>query len=339
MSTLISIGITIIILGLLIFFHELGHFLVAKRVGIKVQEFALGMGPIVFSKQVGETLYSLRALPIGGFNRMAGMDPNEEYDPRGFNTRTVAQRMGVIAAGSFMNFLLAMILFALFFMGIGVAGNKILEVLDHSPAQIAGIQPGDRILAVDGIQTPTWEKLTNSIRAKPGEEIILTIDRDQEQLELSLLAETDPVEGVGYIGIRPALEKRGLLQSIWLGITSSVALIVFILKQLFLMVKGAVPAEVAGPVGMVQLVGEFAEFGLGAIIQFAAMLSLNLGIINLFPIPALDGSRLIFLAVEGLRGQPVNPDRENFIHFLGFVLLIGLMLLITYQDVWRIIFK
>lgn len=341
MSVWVSIGLTILVLGLLIFVHELGHFIIAKAVGIRVHEFALGMGPLVFSRRRGETLYSLRALPIGGFNRMAGMDPEEEYDPRGFNTRTVGQRMGVIVAGSLMNFILATALFVVIFAGIGIESdsNRIAGVLKGSPAQLAGLRAGDRIFAVNDIKTPTWEQLTSIIRSKPNEEILLTVNRGQEQLQLILNTELDEQEGVGLIGIKRSFDKKGFFQSIWLGITSSVTLIIFILEQLFLMIRGLVPPEVAGPVGMVQLVGEFAGFGIGAIIKFAAMLSLNLGIINLFPIPALDGSRLVFLAIEGIRGRPIDPNRENFFHFVGFVLLIGLMLLITYQDIWRILFK
>lgn len=337
MSVLISILVTILILGLLIFVHELGHFLVAKRVGIRVHEFALGMGPLVFSKKVGETLYSLRALPIGGFNRMAGMDPEEEYDPRGFGTRTVGQRMGVIAAGSLMNFLLAIILFAIFFMGIGTPSNKIAEVLAGSPAAHAGLQPGDRIVAVNDTSTSNWEQLTSAIRAQPEKEIQLTVQRGQEEFQVVLVTERDEQENVGMIGIKGAMEKKGFFESIWLGVSSSVALIMLIVQQLFLMIGGQVPADVAGPVGMVSIVGEAVNFGIGTLIQFAAILSLNLGIINLLPIPALDGSRLVFLAIEGIRGRPVNPAKENFIHFIGLVVLLGLMVLITYQDVWRIL--
>lgn len=339
MSVIVSIAVTVLILGLLIFVHELGHFLVAKMVGIRVHEFALGMGPLVWSRKSGETLYSLRALPIGGFNRMAGMDPEEPYDPRGFNTRTVGQRMGVIAAGSLMNFLLAILLFVIFFMGIGIISNsnRISGVLEGSPAEAAGLQAGDRIVAVDGKETPTWEQLTSAIRSRPNEEIVLTVMRGEEERQIVLQTLRDEEENVGLIGVKPSVEKKGFFESIWLGATYSVSLIVLILQQLFLMIGGQVPPEVAGPVGMVQIVGEAVNFGIGTIIQFTAMLSLNLGLINLFPIPALDGSRLVFLAVEGLRGRPINPEKENFLHFLGFVLLIGLMILITYQDIWRIL--
>ncbi|HHW08037.1 MAG TPA: RIP metalloprotease RseP [Clostridia bacterium] len=336
--SVLSVVVTIIILGLLIFVHELGHFLAAKLVGIKVHEFALGMGPLVYSKRVGETQYSLRALPIGGYNRMAGMDPEEEYDPRGFNTRTVGQRMGVIAAGSIMNFLLAIVLFAVFFMGIGVASNRneIGEVLAGSPAAQAGLQEGDRIVAVNGTDTPTWEDLVRVIRAHPDEEIQLTVQRGKAEFSVTVMTVRDEQENVGLIGIKGVVEKKGFFESIWLGISSSVALIVIIVQQLFLMIGGQVPADVAGPVGMVSIVGQAVHFGIGTLIRFAALLSLNLGIINLLPIPALDGSRLVFLAIEGIRGRPVNPAKENFIHFIGFVVLLGLMVLITYQDLWRL---
>lgn len=339
MSVLISLAITILILGLLIFVHELGHFLVAKKVGIRVHEFALGMGPLVFSRQVGDTLYSLRAFPIGGFNRMAGMEGGEMADPRGFNTRTVGQRMRVIAAGSLMNFVLAIILFIILFMGIGVASdsNRIADVIKGGPAELAGLQAGDSILAVNGVETATWGELTTIIRENPEQDLEVLASRSGKPFELTIRTTMDQTENVGMIGIKRLFEKKGIFESIWLGISSSVALGILIIQQLGLMLGGLIPAEVAGPVGMVQIVGEVMEFGVGSIIQFAAMLSLNLGIINLFPIPALDGSRLIFLGIEGLRGRPIKPERENFFHFVGFVLLIGLMLLITYKDIWRIV--
>jgi len=336
--SLLSVVVTVLILGLLIFVHELGHFLAAKKVGIKVHEFALGMGPVLYAKRVGETLYSLRVLPIGGFNRMAGMDPEEEYDPRGFNTRTVGQRMGVIAAGSLMNFVLAIVLFAIVFMGIGVPSNRneIGEVLPGTPAALAGLQAGDRIVAINGTATPTWQDLLRIIRDHPGEEIQLTVQRGEEQFTVVVTPQWDEEEQVAMIGIKGVVEKKGLLASIWLGISSSVALIIFIVQQLFLMIGGQVPADVAGPVGMVSLVGQAVNFGMGTLLRFAAILSLNLGIINLLPVPALDGSRLVFLAIEGIRGRPVNPAKENFVHFIGFVVLLGLMVLITYQDIWRL---
>jgi len=338
-SVLMSIIITILILGLLIFVHELGHFLVAKKVGIRVQEFALGMGPVVFAKQTEETLYSLRAFPVGGFNRMAGMEGGETTDPRGFNTRTVGQRMGVIAAGSLMNFVLAIFLFIVFFMGIGVESNsnRIAGVVKGGVAEQAGLMAGDQILAINGIETSTWNDLTNIIRNKPEHDLDILVLRGSRQFELTLRSTLDATENVGMIGIKRSFERKGFFESIWLGISSSVALGVFIIQQLGMMLGGLIPADVAGPVGMVQIVGDVMEFGIGTIIKFAAMLSLNLGIINLFPIPALDGSRLVFLGIEGLRGKPIKPERENFFHFVGFVLLIGLMLLITYKDIWRIV--
>ncbi|HHX49868.1 MAG TPA: RIP metalloprotease RseP [Clostridia bacterium] len=334
-----TILLTILILGILIFAHELGHFVVAKLVGIKVHEFALGMGPLLVSKKVGETTYSLRALPIGGFNRMAGMEPGEGDDPKGFNKKTVGQRMGVIAAGSLMNFVLAVIFFIIVFMGIGIASNSnlIAGVIEGSPAHQAGLKPGDRLVAIDEKPTPTWMDLTGVIRSSPEQDLKITVERGKERFQVVLRTELDMQERVGMIGIKRHFEKTGLFASIKMGITYSLAIIIAIVKDLVKIITGQVAADVAGPVGIVQLVGEAAGFGWATLINFAGILSLNLGLINLFPIPALDGSRLIFLGIEGIRGRPINPENENFIHFVGFALLIALMLLITYKDILRII--
>ncbi|MGI6552155.1 MAG: RIP metalloprotease RseP [Clostridia bacterium] len=334
-----TIILTILILGILIFVHELGHFLAAKLVGIRVHEFALGMGPLLVARKVGETTYSLRAFPIGGFNRMAGMEPGEADDPRGFNKKSVGQRMGVIAAGSLMNFVLAIIFFIVVFMGIGVASNSnmIAGVTEGSPAQQAGLQAGDRLVAIDGKPTPTWMDLTGIIRSSPEQDLHITVERGNERFQVTVHAQLNVQENVGMIGIKRHFEKTGFFAAIKMGISYSLAIIIAIIKDLVKMITGQVAADVAGPVGIVHLVGEAAGFGWATLINFAGLLSLNLGLINLLPIPALDGSRLIFLGIEGLRGRPINPENENFIHFIGFALLIALMLLITYKDILRII--
>lgn len=335
MTTLL---VAVIIFGLLIVTHELGHFMVAKMVGIRVHEFSIGMGPVVLSTRKGETVYSLRAFPIGGFNRMAGMEPGDLEDERGFNKKSVGQRMAVIVAGSAMNFLLAIFLFIFVFMGIGVPSNTTVVggVLPGRPAEQAGLQRGDRILAVAGQEVDNWRELVEIIHRSPGKPLNLLVERAGKQMQFTVTPEMDPQSKVGLIGIEQMWKQLGFFSSILRGIQQALAVGVLILTSLVQMVTGQVPAEVAGPIGIVQLAGEAARLGLASVLDFAGLLSLNLGIINLFPIPALDGSRLIFLGVEGVRGRPVNPERENFIHLIGFALLILLMIVITYQDLLRI---
>jgi regulator of sigma E protease len=328
----------ILIFGLLIATHELGHFLVAKMVGIRVHEFSIGMGPVVLSWKRGETIYSLRLLPIGGFNRMAGMESGDLQDPRGFNTRSVLQRMAVIASGSLMNFLLAIILFIFVFMGIGVPSNTttIGGLLPGRPAEKAGFQVGDRIVSINNTNVNTWGQLVEVIHKNPGQKLQVMVERDQQSLLIPVVPELDPQNKVGLIGIEQTWVKLELFSSILLGIQQALAVAALIITSLLKMITGQLPAEVAGPVGIVQMAGEAARLGLANVLNFAGLLSLNLGIINLFPIPALDGSRLLFLGIEGIRGRPVNPEKENVIHLVGFALLIFLMLVITYQDLLRL---
>jgi len=334
----LSILIAVLIFGLLIVAHELGHFLVAKRVGIKVHEFSIGMGPVIFARQKGETLYSLRAFPIGGFNRMAGMESGDTNDPRGFAAKSVWQRMAVVASGSLMNFALAILLFIAVFMVIGTPSNSTVigGVLPDRPAAVAGLLPGDRVVAVNGQKVATWMELVSKIHQNPGKEIQLQVLRGEDQLLVKVTPQLDPHAQVGMIGIEQAWHREGLFSSIVLGVRQALFVAVLILESLVQMVTGRVPAEVAGPVGIVQMVGEAARLGIASVLSFAGLLSLNLGLINLFPVPALDGSRLVFLAFEKVRGRPVDPERENFIHLVGFALLILLMLIITYKDILRI---
>lgn len=336
-----SVIITILILGALIVSHELGHLLAAKAVGIRVHEFAIGMGPKLFGRRYGDTLYSLRALPIGGFNRMAGMEPGDEADENGFNTKPVGQRGLVIFAGSLMNFLLAFLLFVVVFMGIGIPSDKNMvgKVVPGGPAEQAGIHNGDLIVAINGRQTDTWYELTSIIHQNPQKEILITVLRGEQKIDFKVIPRLDAKNNIGLIGIERMWEKQGIFASIILGIKQAVGVSILLVSSLMQMIFGKIPADVAGPVGMVQLVGQAVEFGWASVLNFAAILSLNLGLINLFPIPALDGSRLIFLGIEKLRGRPVQSERENFIHFLGFFLLIALMLVITYKDIMRLIFR
>lgn len=334
-----SILIAILVFGVLIMVHELGHFLVAKGVGIQVDEFAIGMGPLIFGKTVGETKYSLRLLPIGGFNKMAGMEPGEENHPKGFNSKSIGKRIAVIAAGSLMNILLALVLFVILFTLIGVAAdsNIVGEVSFGSPAAEAGILPGDQIIAIDGERIETWTEMVAIIHPNPDKELTLTILRDGQEVVTRAIPILDKENNVGLIGISQSTERVGFFEAIVLGTKNTIAITLSILVGLVNMITGKVPAEVAGPIGIVSIIGNVARMGFANIISFTALLSLNLGLINLFPIPALDGSRLVFLGVEGLRGKPVAPEKENLIHLVGFALLIMLMVIITYKDILRLI--
>ncbi|MDW7675861.1 MAG: RIP metalloprotease RseP [Bacillota bacterium] len=329
------------VFGLLIFFHELGHFLAAKRAGIKVEEFAIFMGPKVFSRKVGETLYTIRLLPLGGYCKMAGME-GDSNDDRGFNSKSVPQRMAVIAAGSFMNFFLAILLFSFIFGVIGIPDNNpttvVNNVILNMPAAEAGLQSGDKIVAINDQKVTEWQQLVTVINQSPEQEIKLTINRDDINMDIYVTPMLDPDRGVGLIGIEPQTgwQRIGLLNAIVIATKQTVQFTALILQSLYLMVTMQMAADVAGPVGIVQEIGNQARVGLPYLLNLAAIISINLGIFNLLPIPALDGSRLVFLFIEAIRRKPLDPEKENFVHLIGFALLLLLVIVVTYKDISRI---
>lgn len=365
---------TIVVLGLLIFIHELGHFAVAKWSGVAVYEFSLGFGPKVFGFRHKETAYNLRLLPLGGFVKMAGMDAGEDEreavkriaeqegksfedinpddhpiapisSEQAFNSKSVLTRMAVIAAGPIMNFVLAIVLIAGIFSFTGVPDeaaeipNVIGAVMENSAAQEAGIKPGDRIIEVEGKKVSNWEELVPRIQAQGETETSLRIVRDGKEQELLVTPRVDPQKGQVMIGIVPEqpMKDVGIFEALWTGALVTFKFTLYILTYLGQMITQQVGAEqLGGPVAIVGAIGEAAQTGLLNLANLAAVLSINLGLLNLLPIPALDGSRLVFLSWEGLRGRPIDPAKENMIHLVGFALLLLLMVFVTYQDVTRL---
>lgn len=336
---------SVVVFGLLIFFHELGHFLVAKRVGIMVHEFSLGFGPKVFGIDRGDTRYNLRLLPLGGFVRMAGMDPNEEEDKlipveKTFNHKTAMQRAAVIIAGPLMNFALAAVLFAFILMLQGVpdpASTRIGEVLENSPAQRAGLQAGDVITAINNNPVENWEQLVAETNKNPGQPLQIKILRDTQELNLKVATVKDET-GQHKMGIRPTMKKEDPLSALAKGTTFTVQISGLILSFLGQMFTQQAPMDLGGPVRVVSEIGKAAEFGIFNVMQLAAFLSINLGLFNMLPIPALDGSRVLFLLWEKVTGRPVEPSKESFIHLVGFGLLLLLMVVITYNDIVSLMF-
>lgn len=341
---------SIFVFGLLIFSHELGHFLVAKKTGVRVLEFSMGMGPKLFGWTKGDTLYALRLLPLGGYVRMAGMDQEEgeeelapASDPGSFMNKSVLQRMAVIFAGPFMNFVVAMLLFVAVFTYIGVpsesTNNEIGGLVQGGVAQKAGVQQGDKIIAINGKQTPTWADLTQVIHSSANKELLLEIEHQGKIRQIKVTPKLDPQYKQGMIGITNAVvfAKKGTLQAAGFGLQRTWDFTKFILVSIVQMITGKMKADVGGPVAIVSAIGQGAAQGWANLLGLTGMLSIQLGLLNLFPIPALDGSRLVFLAVEGLRGKPIDPSKENFIHLIGFALLILLMVVITYNDILRLV--
>jgi len=337
----VTILIALAVLGLLIFVHELGHFIAAKRADIRVEEFALGFGPRVLSVIRGETRYSLRAMPIGGFVRMSGTSALEgPVDHRGFINKGIWQRLGVLLAGPAMNFVLAILLFAIIFsiLGIEVPTLQLAEVLEGHAAERSGFLRGDRVISVDGIEVQDWAHLVTLINASLGEEVVVVVERGGSQRILRVVPEPRPDDpSRGFIGISPDIDivRQNPFTALKNALGYTLAVSVLWIRGLVLMILGKAQVDVAGPVGITQLIGEASKMGLRSLMYLSAALSANLGILNLLPIPALDGSRLAFLLVEGVRGKPVDPEKENLIHFLGFALLMIVAIVVTYRDILR----
>lgn len=331
---------SVLIFGLLIFFHELGHFLVAKRVGIGVMEFAIGFGPRIAGFQSGETAYSLRAFPLGGFVRLVGEDPDEVQESDSFQKQAVWKRFSVIAAGPVMNFILAILLFSLIyfaFLGVPVYDSSAIGVVEPGGrAAQAGLLPGDRIVSIQGETVRNWNEVVDLIHVHPEQEIVIDFERENERRSVTVKPARDPQSGVGLIGIRSETRLYAPVPALRLGLTHTFWFIRYIGVSIGQMLTGRVAPDVVGPVGIIQLVGEVARTGVVNLLSLAAIISLNLGFLNLLPIPALDGSRLMFLLVEGVRGRPVDPQKESFVHFVGFTVLILLMILIAYRDIARL---
>ena len=341
---MLTVVATIVVFGLLIFCHELGHFLGAKWAGIKVYEFSLGFGPRLGGFRDRETVYSVRAFPLGGYTRMAGMDPGETEpveEGRSFNEKPVWQRLLVIAGGPLANFLLAIVILGLVFQiqGSPVLTNVVGTVQAGGPAAAAGLRPGDRVLNVDGVAVGDWDQMVKQIQARPNRTIILEIARGSSRLAVAVKTETNPA-GQGMIGITnaaPVMVRHNPLLSMVDGFVYTWRMTWLILVFVGQMIFHHAPPEVGGPLRVAVEIGQAAKIGLGYLAELAAFLSINLGIFNLLPVPALDGSRVVFLLAEAVRGRPVDPAKENFIHLVGVGLLLLLMVAITYNDILHLV--
>lgn len=326
----------IIIFCLLIFVHEFGHFIAAKSCGVKVNEFSIGMGPAFFKRQKGETLYSLRIFPIGGFCAMEGEDEDSD-DERAFNRKPAWQRAIVLAAGALMNLITAVILMIIIAFWSGQATTVIDQVLDDSPAYEAGLQTGDEIVDINGSEINEWNDIIGVIGESKEETASVTVIRDGKEETFTSSMEYDEEAGRYKIGITPVIEHN-VIASVGAGIrnTGDMTVMMYdIIKKLF---TGEVSTkELSGPVGIVYAVSDTAKAGIIYVVYLAALLSLNLAIMNMLPFPALDGGRLLFLIIRKITGKRVTDEMEGKIHFIGIVLLMLLMVYVTWNDIFRFI--
>lgn len=412
----------IIIFGSLVFFHELGHFLFAKKAGIMVREFAIGFGPKILAIRKKETLYTIRLLPLGGYVRMAGEDfdavelqpgyrvgvilngnekiekiylnrdvsnPNvlfletesadlskelfiEGYDEDGnlvkyevsrdaviyekgqetliapydrqFDSKSLGSRAMAIFAGPLFNFILAFFIFLAIGLLHGIPTNEpiIKEVVTDSPAYAAGMESGDYVKEVDGNPIKSWQEFTETIQQNPGNRLQMKVERAGEMVTLAVIPEKVVKEGneFGQIGVvyESPVEKNAL-KAFAFGAEQTYSWMKRIFELLGMLVTGKFTIDaLSGPVGIYKATEEVAQWGVFSLMNWAAVLSINLGIMNLLPLPALDGGRLLFFLFEGVRGKPVDKQKEGMVHFVGIMLLMVLMLVVTWNDIQRFFF-
>jgi len=341
---ILTIIAIIFVFLLLLFPHELGHFFFAKIWNIRVDKFSLGMGPKLLSFKKGETEYLISCLPVGGYVKIAGMQPGEENIKRGFQKQSWGKRVSVLLAGSMMNYLVAIILFSSIFM-IGFwtfqTDKAIIgEVKEGSPAALANLTPEDKILKINGENLEKWEDIALIMeKNQEKDSLTLEIQREKEVITTTLKPVFDPELNRKIIGITPlkVFKRYNPLTALIEGARESFMITKLIFVALGGMITRKVPAEFSGPVGIVKFVGESAHLGLVPFLSLTAFLSINLALFNLFPIPALDGGRLFLLLIEKIRGKALALEKEAIINYIGFMIIISLFFLITYQDIARII--
>lgn len=342
--TLIS---AIFVFGLLVLFHEFGHFLTAKLTGMRVDEFAIGFGPKIFSKKYGETKYSLRAIPLGGFNDIAGMDASDNpAGERGFCEKPVFSRMVVILAGSAMNFVLPVILFFGIYATVGVGKPSpepvIGGIMQGMSAESAGLQVGDKILQINGKNVKTWSEMLKDIKAlEPEKNVSLVYERNSQVEEISMVAKFDPKYKRVMFGIQSQTiyEEKTLGEAFTAATQHTKEIFVMMLNGLAEIFKSPSEAELSGPIGIAQMAGQAAETGIIPLLNFAALLSLNLGIINLLPVPALDGGHFVGLAIEAVRGKPMGAKALMYTQRAGIAFLLLLTLYATTNDLINVIWR
>jgi regulator of sigma E protease len=349
MDVLITIITFLIMLIVLVVAHEFGHFITAKSRGVQVIEFGVGFPPRIWGIRRGETLYSINALPLGGFVKLAGEE--DPKVPRSLASKGYGTRILVLSAGSLMNILLPIILFSVAFMiphNTYISPAIIESVSADSPAALAGIEPGDTFLEINGNKINNTSDVQRYIQLNLGKEIDITIKHADSTVEtVKVEPRWRTPTGQGATGIKllqwPLPPTTiSVTENFWSAIPKGLnecgQTLVLFKNEIVRWVIGATTPQVTGPVGMAEMTGEVAKAGISPLVEFAAFISINLGIVNILPLPALDGGRIAFVLLEMLRGgRRVSARTEGIIHSIGFLLLIGLILFVTFGDISNII--
>ncbi|HWQ58722.1 MAG TPA: M50 family metallopeptidase [Clostridia bacterium] len=344
MSTALYIIISLVILSIFVTLHELGHYVAGKALGFGIVEFAVGMGPALIKKKKNGIIYSLRAIPVGGMCRFYGED-EETGDGKAFGSQKPWKRAVVLASGALMNLLTAVVLAVIILTTIGIAVDYIPTVdsftYENSPAQTAGLLPGDRIVAVDGHTLTQYDQinsLLSLVTDAAGDSCVVTVERDGQTTDVAVRGIYNEAEGRNILGIMigaiPVYEKMGFFEAVG----SSFQYIWQLVKSLFsffgMLFRGEIrQGDVMGPVGIIRLIADAIKESIAKLLEIAVLISANLGLFNLLPLPALDGGRLVFVGLEAVRRKPIPAEKEGIVHFVGIVLLLGLIIYLTIGDI------
>ncbi|MBU1163196.1 MAG: RIP metalloprotease RseP [Proteobacteria bacterium] len=347
----------IIVLGILIFFHELGHFLIARFFGVGVEKFSLGFGPKIFGKRIGNTDYCVSAIPLGGFVKMVGEEPNAEVKPEdlslSFTHKHVLKRILIVAAGPFFNLLLAIIIFFGMFQiyGTFILEPSVGEVKENSPAFRGELKKGDRIVAINEIPIESWDDMAKSISESNGEELVLHIQRNESIIVANVKPELITTKNIFgediqryVLGITSSgdgfSKELNFFQAFSESIIQTYNISRLTIVSIVKLIQGAISTKtLGGPLMIAEMAGQQAEEGISNLLFFIALLSINLGIINFLPIPVLDGGHLVFFFIEAATGRPVNIRFREIAQQVGIVILVTLMIYVFYNDITRMFFS
>jgi regulator of sigma E protease len=347
----------IIVLGVLIFFHEFGHFLIARLFGVGVEKFSLGFGPRLIGKKVGITDYRLSAIPLGGYVKMVGEEPDADVDPAdislSFTHKHVVQRMLIVAAGPVFNILLAIFIFFGIFWTSGkfIMKPAIGAVKAESPAAAAGLREGDLITEINGTPISSWDEMADIINGSQGRTLSLSVNRQDAILDFTMTPEKVPTQNIFgediqryVIGITASgqsySQSLGFFESLGESLVQSYKVIELMVVIIGKLIKGDISTDtLGGPIMIAQMAGDSAKAGVDSLIFFIALISINLAVINLLPIPVLDGGHLLFFTIEALKGSPVSIKIREVAQQVGLFILILLMILVFYNDITRIFFS
>lgn len=335
----------IIVLTITVMVHEVGHFLCAKKFGVYVYEFSIGMGPKILSKVKGETTYSLRLLPIGGYVSMAGEDTSDNKIPKDRQLCNISlfKRFITLIAGITFNILLAIILLFIIglFNGNTINDTKIAKISDAYPIYETNIKENDKIIKIDNVNIKSYEDIALELTIKSGNDVYITVKHENNKVEKvkvkPIYTERDGKSGYSYGFSLDLTKKYGIIEAVKYSFKQTTTLIRQMYKILFYLFTGKLSLDnLSGPIGIYQIVGSAASSGIISILYLIAYLCINVAIINLIPLPAFDGGRILFLIIEKIKGSKVNPNIENMIHTIGFILLMLLMIFVSYNDIIKL---